>query len=176
MNKRIFAVFYLVLILSLFFWLFSQATADETMPMGSSLPAIEYKDRSESSILGQSNIPLIIIYFSTLCEHCRYQLSVIETNIDAFNEIKIYLLSSQSDLFKTDFDKKWVNLVQHNNVIFGITPKDSFNKLFGSTVTPSLYFFDSHGILKEKIHGETKASKIIEISKNLMSGRTQSRQ
>ena len=145
------------------------------MPVGSMLPEIEFMTIRGKAKLRKSKKPLIVVYFSSKCEHCRYQLNVFNSHMDNFRNTNLFFFTSESDFFQVNSGIEWKNLVLSESVVFGVIQKNTFSEVFGTTATPSLFFFNESGILHEKIHGEVKAEKIIEIMQNLRSGRTQQR-
>jgi len=148
----------------------------EKLPVGSKLPAINYTNARGPASIKNTNMPLIIVYFRMSCEHCRYQLTVFNNLADHIKGIDIYFLTPESDFFKMSYGIKLENLTHAKNITFGIIEKESFGQHFATQATPSLYFFNNHGTLVKKLHGETKAEKIYLLCNSLTSGRTQSRQ
>jgi hypothetical protein len=58
---------------------------------------------------------------------------------------------------------EWPYLVQSPNALFGIIDRSRFISEFGPVINPSLLFFNHRGILKEKLLGEVKFEKIVQM-------------
>ena len=176
MLKRLNSIFFLVICLFLLLWLIIQATKEDRLPVGSQLPELTFMAIRGEAVLHSSGKPLIVVYFSTGCEHCRYQLTVFDRHMTDLRNTNLFFLTSESDFFQVNSGIEWRNLVLSESVVFGVIAENTFSEVFGTTATPSLFFFNDSGILHEKIRGEVKAEKILEIMQNLRSGRTQQRQ
>ena len=107
--------------------------------------------------------PTIIIWFHPDCENCRYQLNIINGNIERLAEVRFFFITADTNFFKNKYKIKWPNLVQSSDVIFGIINKSKFIDEFGPVVTPSLLFFNRRGILRDKLYGEVKVEKILHL-------------
>jgi thioredoxin-related protein len=174
MIRKLYTLVFTFLISGLTIFLLSRVFKKEGMSVGADLPVLEIQIEHGQSIINQKKEPLLIVYFSTSCEHCRYQLNVFNLHIKEFKNIELYFLTSESDFFAKSSGRKWEELSNAANATFGIIEKDTFRELFGSAITPSLFFFDAQGKLKDKIRGEVKLQKIQMILQSLMSGQTQS--
>lgn len=102
----------------------------------------------------------VIIWFHPDCKRCESQLNTINSNINRLSNARFFMLTDMDKYFKKDYQKKWPRLQQAPNVQFGIINKNRFESEFGPVVKPSLFIFDSVGVLKEKLYGEIKAEKI----------------
>lgn len=105
----------------------------------------------------------VIVWFHPECELCCYQLDVINRNINRFYDIRLLLLTDEKELFNKKFIMKWPGLLESSSVKFGIIEKSKFVETFGPVLTPSLFFINHRGILKEKLFGEVKFEKIIKM-------------
>lgn len=174
MTQRILSFIFIILILSLLFWLLFLGARDEILPVNSALPNIEFSTLNNVQKLKKQGEPLIIVYFSTSCEHCRYQLGAFDEHLSELSGTDLYLFTSESSFFSDSLAMHWQNLWKEKNATFGIVEAENFKNTFGSTLTPSLFFFNAQGKLKKKIHGELKPQRILDITKDLMSGQAQS--
>jgi thioredoxin-related protein len=176
MFKKILSLFFMAVILGLVIWLLWQAAKEETLPVGASLPVIAFtgKNGVQKKIEPKNGRRTIVVYFSTTCEHCRYQLKAFNDHIEKLVETDIFFLTPEPYFFRDSLSGKWEHLNDVSYVQFGIIAKKNFEKSFGAAVTPSLFFFNVYGRLKEKVRGELKPQKIIEITKSLTLGQAQS--
>jgi len=174
MTQRLLSLVFIFIILSLLFWLLFIGARDEILPIDTELPNIEFSAIHGVKKLKKQGKPLIIVFFSTTCEHCRYQLEVFDEYLSELSGTDIYLFTSETNLYSNSSVSKWQNLLNASNVTFGIVDVENFKNTFGSILTPTLFFFTDQGKLREKIRGELKPQRIFEITKSLKSGQTQS--
>jgi len=111
--------------------------------------------------------PTIIIWFHPECENCRYQLNIINGNIERLSEARFFFITADTNFFKNNFSTIWPDLIESSYVSFGIIDKSKFIDEFGPVVTPSLLLFNRRGILKEKLYGEVNVEKIIHLINNI---------
>ncbi len=119
----------------------------------------------KDSIISNPTRHTVIIWFHPECEHCRYQLDVLNTNIRQLGDARFFFITDERDYFRKNFSIAWPDLVQSPHVSFGIIEKSRFINEFGPVVTPSLLFFNYGGVLKEKLYGEVKVEKILQLIK-----------
>ena len=105
----------------------------------------------------------MIIWFHPECEHCRYQLHVINSNINLFRDVRFLFITDEKNFFVKKYKNEWPALVKSSNTFFGIIEKSRFTDEYGPVITPSLLFFNKNGLLKEKILGEVKIEKILQL-------------
>jgi hypothetical protein len=115
------------------------------------------------NISKDSTCSTVIIWFNPECEHCRYQLDVINNHISRFPTIRFLFITDEKDFFVKKYHILWPDLVESSHTLFGIIDRTRFIEEFGSVITPSLLFFDQRGILKEKLLGEVKIEKIVQL-------------
>jgi len=121
----------------------------------------------QESLSNDSVRPTIIIWFHPKCENCRYQLDIINGNIERLAAARFFLITADTNFFKNKISNTWPDLVQSASVTFGIIDKYRFINEFGPVVMPSLLLFNRRGILIEKLYGEVKVDKIIHLIKNI---------
>lgn len=173
MGRKIYFLLFITAILGLIIYLMLQLDKEEIFQIGSQLPRIEYMDPEGMQKLERTDRLIIIVYFSSKCNHCQYQLQLFEEHTSKFNKLDVYFFTSEEQFFEDSSAANWRNLNSNKNIIFGIVNKKNFEEQFGSLSKPSLFFFTSKGILKEKILGEVKMDKILKTIKSLMSGQAQ---
>lgn len=119
----------------------------------------------KDSIINDPTRPTVIVWFHPECEHCRYQLDVLNKNIRQLGDARFFFITAERDYFHKNFSIAWPDLVQSQHVLFGIIDKSRFINEFGPVVTPSLLLFNHGGVLKEKLYGEVKVEKILQLIK-----------
>jgi len=123
--------------------------------------------------MGQEHIPsdttrpTVMIWFHPECRNCKYQLDVINNNIRHLYTARFLFITPEKNFFRKKISKTWPELAKSSNTLFGIIDKSRFIKEFGPVATPSLLLFNHTGILKEKIYGEVKLEKILDLIKNI---------
>ena len=123
--KRIFSIIFMLIFGYLIGWLFMQAMKPEVLPVGSSLPELEYHDsRGTKTLKHFRDLNTIIVLFNSKCEHCRYQLKQFNENIARFVDAKLFFLTKEQHFFTKKYlvsDRKHLNLQKkHQLQIFGI--------------------------------------------------------
>ena len=136
----------------------------EKLAPGANLPLLSYEGKmGEVKIERDSTKTTVIIWFHPECEHCLYQLHVINKHLFAFSEARFFFFT---DDYKFPQDRhlgKWTNLTSSENVRFGIIDKGMFTSHFGPVVKPSLFIFNRKGKLTNKMFGEVKKEKLMEL-------------
>lgn len=117
----------------------------------------------QAQILFDQNYSTIIVWFHPNCDHCRYQLDIINRNINRMQDVRFIFITGEKDFFEKNHSIDWPELVESSHSLFGIIDKSKFIDEFGPVITPSLLFFDYSGELKEKLYGEVKVDKIIQL-------------
>lgn len=168
MRKKITAILFIVLFILSIIWLVIIGTKPEALPVGSKHPQISYKTINGYDTLKTNNQnKMLVIYFSKDCSHCEYELSILNENIERLEETTAYLFTTDKNYLNSEEIKMNENLLLSNQIIYGIVNEENFKKLFGSLITPSLFFFNKEGLLTAKIKGETKIERIIEELKKI---------
>lgn len=161
--KRIFLSVFALIVFCLIGWMIMEAIKPEVLPVGSIMPKLKFVNTSGPHILQPDSInKTMIIRFNRDCEHCMYELNLINNKLSKFKNINIFILTSENDFFKSDYQKKWPDLTQADNVQWGVVDKNNFKNKFGSSGTPYILIFNQNGVLLNKITGEIKISKILE--------------
>lgn len=162
MKKKITAILSFLLLASSIVWLIVEGTKPETLPIGSKLPKINCLTLGGNKTISSDSLnKTLVIFFSKDCPHCKYELSVLEENIEKIIGTKIYFFITDKNYLLSKDINEYEKLLENANVTFGIVDKDEYNAKFGSTVTPTLYFFNKAGKLTAKINGETKLERIL---------------
>ena len=156
----------LIIAFSLFVVFLTQVRKMEKYPMGSKMPKISFEGiMGKDSIVSDSSRLTIIFWFHPDCEHCRYQLTILNTNMQNLLHTRFFLLTDERKCFNKVYLKSWPSLHTSQNVFLGVIDKDRFADEFGPVVNPSMFVFDQSGVLREKLYGEVKFEKIQQIIK-----------
>jgi len=161
MKKRITAIVFILLLVGSVVWMITEGTKPEVLPLGSRLPKISITTKRGIKTITETNEKLLIVFFSKDCPHCKYELSVLDENIEKLNNIKIYLFITDKEFLNSNDIRAYKNLLANKNVTFGVVNKEEYKQKFGSMVTPTLYFFNEERILTAKLKGETKFERIL---------------
>lgn len=144
-------------------WLVVEGSKPEVLPIGSDLPDISFQNTyGEISKLVRNKNKTLIVFFSKDCPHCEYELNVLNENVEKLSGVKIYLFTIDEDYLESEEVKKYKSLMNAPNVDFGVINKKEYKMKLGSTVTPTLYFFNKKKVLTAKIKGETKFERILQ--------------
>ena len=165
--KQLLITTFVVIFMSSVIWLIVEAAKPEVLPVDSLIPEIEYTDLFGQHVLTRDyTLNTMVVLFHRKCDHCNYQLKLINDNIEEFINTQIFLLTTEKIFFKSEYIMQWNDLGNANNVHWGTVERDVLKKRFGSTVMPSIFFFDKGGALYNKIRGEVKLLKILSILRN----------
>lgn len=159
--KKITSIFIFGVFITITAWLIIEGSKPEILPVGSKLPELTIKTIDSKVKVQSDNMPVVILYFSTECPHCRYELNLINDEVEKINNVNFYMLTSEKDFFIKKLHLSWEKLVNSKNFEFGIVNKDEFVSSFGGKVTPALFFFNVERKLTNKIFGEVKLEKIL---------------
>jgi hypothetical protein len=156
--KRLISIIFIFLILGVFGWLVFQILKPDRLPVGAQLPAIEYLDEQKCiRILTPDSVyKTLIVHFHENCRYCKYQLAQLEQHVNELQLTRILLLTSDVGFFDSDVMTEWPQLCAARCVSWGIVDVIDFERYFGHTAVPGLYFFDSNGVLYDKQFGEMR--------------------
>ena len=101
-----------------------------------------------SKHLLDTNKSVIFIYFNTECEHCRYELEQISSNINKFNNCQILIISIEEPEIVKTFVKKY-NLLNQNNVIILYDKDLVFENIFGNCPFPTSFIYNKKWVASE---------------------------
>ena len=102
--------------------------------------------------------PVVFILYNSTCEHCQYELSQINAEINSFNNIELVFLSSEPILA---IKKVALLFESHRNVNFiKINPEDVYDN-FGTVRYPTILIYGTNGKLIKEFKGETKVEAIL---------------
>jgi thioredoxin-related protein len=148
----------LIFILLLFFLL--RTANHEELAIGSQLPELSFVDLAgDIRAVTRDSKMILIVYVQSHCEHCQYQLHVLNNYCKQLRGVRLYILTSDKNMFKEE--NKWERLMSAENVIVGSVDKSHFYQRFRTLIIPSIFIFDSSGKLAGKIYGEVKPQKLL---------------
>jgi peroxiredoxin len=127
------------------------------------LPAFQfYNQNLQQFNAGQLKvgIPVCIFYYNAECDHCQYEATEIKKHIEAFKNIQVIMVS-------TNTPKETLQFINHYQLkdyafITWLYDKDYvFYKWFGRSVTPSVYIYDEQHKLQKEYTGEVKIAAVL---------------
>lgn len=161
-NKSTFLLVAVFAVLTVY--LISTGAKEEVLPIGSKLPELEYKTREgEKEKIKQIDKPLVLVYFSSDCPHCTYELELIDKNIDSLQQADFLLITTEKGYFEKEHISNYANPEKDKSLKFGTADKKEFDLMFGINPKPTLFFFSRDGILTDKVKGEVKLKKLQEL-------------
>jgi hypothetical protein len=161
-TKRRIVIFGGVVLMILLSWVFYNALQPPVLPVGALLPHLPCITCEGIDTL-RTNGPhgTLIMLFSTRCPHCLYELDVFDKNYSALSHIQIYLVTTDPGFQLCKDSMRWFNLFTADRVVWARITEYDFIRHFGSAISPAMFIFDAHGILKSKIRGEVKLAKML---------------
>ncbi len=136
-------------------------TEKEKLPVGSYLPGIYYSTEHSSRLLKPDGRPLVIMFFKPGCPHCEYELSTMNNRVDELRSGDFYFLTTDKDYIKNKTYEKWNNLNRDKYFVFALINDDDFKSIIGINAAPLFLIYNKHGILIDKVLGETKFDRIL---------------
>lgn len=106
--------------------------------------------------------PVVFILYNSTCEHCQYELSQINAEINSFNNIELVFLSSEPI---PAIKQSALPFEGNRNVNFvKINPEDVFAN-FGTVRYPTILIYGTNGRLIKEFKGETKVEAILKYAR-----------
>lgn len=106
--------------------------------------------------------PVVFILYNSTCEHCQYELSQINAEINSFNNIELVFLSSEPI---PAIKQSALPFEGNRNVNFvKINPEDVFAN-FGTVRYPTILIYGTNSKLIKEFKGETKVEAILEYAR-----------
>ena len=159
-----FTVFLIICVIGLFLIYAFQAFRLDRNFETTRLSDLKIEGKMGQKIISQdSTRTTVLIWFHPDCEHCQYQLNTISNNMNQLKSVRLLFITDEKTFFSKNYRLIWPELIQSSKTIFGIIERSRFVREFGQVTTPSLLFFNHHGILKEKLLGEVKIEKIVQL-------------
>lgn len=106
--------------------------------------------------------PVVFILYNSTCEHCQYELSQINAEINSFNNIELVFLSSEPI---PAIKQSALPFEGNRNVNFvKINPEDVFAN-FGTVRYPTILIYGTNSKLIKEFKGETKVEAILKYAR-----------
>jgi hypothetical protein len=149
-----------------FIFLFLKRT--EIPQIGTLMPKVIYHDRQNIDVLKADTTRFLMVVLAKMsCEHCLYELDVIDKNMHTFKDVKVIILITDKMVHTEDATNRWPKLRSSNNVTFGSIDWNEARTGFGKINFPSFLFYDSDGVLKNIITGETNFARLQDVMNGL---------
>ncbi len=163
MKKNLSITLFFALLIGVVIFILIQGAKPEVLPIGSKLPRLIFTTLNGNDTLKiDYQNKIFVLFFSEKCSHCKYELKLLNKNINKLSETIIYLFTVDRNYLNSTEIKTNKNLFFNKKVVYGIVEENEFREMFGEFITPSLYFFNKYGKLTAKINGETKIERIME--------------
>ncbi|MGF1587316.1 MAG: peroxiredoxin family protein [Bacteroidales bacterium] len=107
----------------------------------------------------------IIMFFDPDCYYCHLETEAILENIEDFDGIKIYMLTTNEFDAIKEFENQY-ELARYPQIISGRITEDVFSSIYGITAIPSLMIYDENGVLQFLNSGYTPVAQILNILGN----------
>jgi peroxiredoxin len=136
------------------------APADSMQASKARLPAIDIvtvdgDSIKLSAVKGQS----VIILFTPDCDHCEREADDIGKHLDLFKDYTLYFVASQNaDIIKGFAVKHGIN--DKPNIVFAQAAIVPVVTLLEPTSMPTIFIYDSKGMLVKRFDGETDVEDI----------------
>lgn len=101
-----------------------------------------------------SGKPLLVLHFSTDCEHCQNEAKDLKKNISWFENVHILMVSDKSKEEINTFSQDY-GLKEYPQIVFLRDTTSAFFYSFGTASFPLAYVYDSDRNLVKNFTGET---------------------
>lgn len=109
----------------------------------------------------KTGVPVCIFYYNAGCDHCQYEATEIRKHIEAFKNIQVIMVSTNTPKETTQFVDHYQ--LKGYGFITWLYDKDySFYKWFGQSVTPSVYIYNKQHKLVKEYTGEVKIAAVLQ--------------
>ena len=107
-----------------------------------------------------SKSQVIIVYYNSTCNNCRFEIKAIENNLDSFKETNLLFISDEPKETIDAFSKKF--LLRDLDTVWWLKmePEDVYNT-FGYTRLPHIWIYKDGKLIKE-LKGLTKVEAILQ--------------
>lgn len=164
--NKIFAVRYLLFIITFFYIQTAFSQADSTKPVYLRFPFIPQFSickASDSTMFSRDDLnkkkATIFMIFSPDCEHCQHETEALIANIDKFKNAQIVMVEYLSHEQMVKFYKDY-KIENYPNIIMGRDPKYFLPLFFKVESLPSIYVYDKKGKFKQAFSGSVDMNKI----------------
>lgn len=106
--------------------------------------------------------PTLVLYFNSECAHCHYQIQDLLDHYDELAQINLLLISPEPFEQIANFKREYRLQDFHELNVVHINPQLAANTL-GAVATPTIFLYDRHKKLIEKIEGEIMMESVINL-------------
>ena len=108
-----------------------------------------------------SGSQVILVFYNSSCQNCRYEIEAIEKNLDSFKNINLLFISDEPKETINIFSRKF--LLRDMNTVWWLKmePEDVY-KTFGDTGIPHIWIYNKEGELIKEFRGPTRVEAILE--------------
>jgi hypothetical protein len=128
------------------------------------IPPFELLEGDSVTVFTKANLkknqPLLLMYFSPDCDHCRHQVEDLLKDIKSFKKIQIVMGTYQPFESMREFNKKY-QLANHN-IVVGRDAKFILPPFYRMANLPYLALYDKKGNLITTFEGNQKVNKILQ--------------
>lgn len=103
---------------------------------------------------------VFLVFFDPECDFCMNEIKEITQNIEKIPQTKVILVS-EAETEKIRLFIKNFSLSSYPNIVTLHDKANTFRKLFGSVMVPSLFIYNRNRKLIKEYHGETKFSSLL---------------
>ncbi len=132
------------------------------------LPAFQFYNQDLKQFNARQlkmDIPVCIFYYNAECDHCQYEATEIRKHIEAFKNIQVIMVSTNTPKETTQFVNEY-QLKEYGFITWLYDKDYSFYKWFGQSVTPSVYIYNKQHKLMKEYTGEVKISAVLQYLKD----------
>jgi thiol-disulfide isomerase/thioredoxin len=139
-------------------------------PDANSMPDFDLQLPDSTTILNSRNIPegkpILLIFYSIDCEHCRAETEDLLKNIDSLKNIRIYFATCDRFERMKLFNKHF-KIYQYPNITVGKDINFKLVPYYGIKNTPAIILYSSNKQLKVAYGSEVRFSRLIKEIKKL---------
>ena len=106
--------------------------------------------------------PTLLLYFNSECDYCHYQIQDLLSHYEDLDQVNLLLISAEPFERIADFGRKYQLQDFPRLKVTHINPLLAANAL-GAVATPTIFLYDRHKHLIEKIEGEIKMEAVINL-------------
>jgi len=118
-----------------------------------SIPDFAFKSIDDDVFISnqgiKNNLPTLILYFNTECEHCLYEAEQISKNHDKFSASQVLMVSFENIDTLKHFAMEY-GFYNQENISVLQDSKFQFDSIFGRSPVPSSFIYDINGKLVKK--------------------------
>lgn len=167
MNKKVLKYIIVVTLLSIVGYMGYAISSNlkhkaETAERLSTLPDFTFQTLYDNEFKSTElpNLPVVIIFFRTTCDHCQYEVKDILNVKEAFQNFKVIMVSEE----ELEEIKNFIAEYKLSDLTFMTFLRDSkmqFKSIFGTNTVPSIFIYDQNKKLKKIFVGETQVGAIL---------------